>query len=60
MEDLRDYKLLRKELIAGRCDPAVVTDLARHLAVVHRDTHVAVLGAEGITALDAEHRYTAK
>ncbi|ELU15294.1 hypothetical protein CAPTEDRAFT_221568 [Capitella teleta] len=40
MEDLSNYAVLRKELIAGRVDKVAVQRIAEHIGAVHNATHV--------------------
>ncbi|XP_071108304.1 methylthioribose kinase-like [Haliotis cracherodii] len=53
-EDLRDYVIYRNSLISGHLDEDAALKLARDVAVIHRDTHVANIGADAIKQLDKE------
>lgn len=57
MEDLKSHRILRKDLIQSKFDITLAEDIARHIAVIHRDTHVSKIGSEGIKQLDEEFRY---
>ena len=46
MEDLRDTRVLRDELIAGRVDIAISEQIGRFMAVVHSQTSVANCDSE--------------
>ncbi|XP_046376771.2 methylthioribose kinase-like [Haliotis rufescens] len=54
MEDLRDYVIYRSSLISGHLDDEAALKLARDVAVIHRDTHVANIGEDAIKQLDKE------
>ena len=56
MEDLKDYALYRKWLLAGNADEGLARQLARNLALVHRNTHVATLSKEAFTQMEEEFR----
>ncbi|XP_021358736.1 uncharacterized protein LOC110453865 isoform X2 [Mizuhopecten yessoensis] len=51
MEDLRSYKDLRREMIKGVCSDEAVKCIAKHIAVVHREYHVAKLSCSDMTDL---------
>lgn len=51
MEDLHGYKVMRTELMEGAFKMSWVSDIAEHLANVHRQTHLAVIGEEALTTL---------
>ena len=54
MEDLRDYTIYRDSLIDGHVDDDAALKLAKDVAIIHRDTHVAKIGEDAIKALDKE------
>lgn len=57
MEDLYGYTVLRKQLMAGIFDLKIAESIARHLAAVHRETHVSKSGREHFTQLCEEFQY---
>ncbi|XP_067672840.1 methylthioribose kinase-like [Haliotis asinina] len=54
IEDLRDYAIYRTSLINGHLDDDAALKLARDVAIIHRDTHVAKIGEDAIKQLDKE------
>ena len=44
MEDLRDARVLRTDLIAGRVDTAIAEQIGRFMGIVHNQTYVDNLG----------------
>lgn len=58
MEDLRSYKDLRREMIQGVCSHEAVRCIARHIAIVHRENHVAKLSTADMDALLKQFGYT--
>ncbi|KAL5019027.1 hypothetical protein ScPMuIL_004749 [Solemya velum] len=54
MEDLRSYRIFRKLLINRQLSMAAARSFARHIAVIHRKTHVAELGHQGIKVLNEQ------
>ena len=56
MEDLKEYEMYRKWLLAGNADEGLARKLARSLAIVHRNTHVATLSKEAFSQLLEEFR----
>jgi len=57
MEDLFGYKVLRSELLEGRYEPGTVELIARHLAAIHTQTHVATIGEAKMAVMVAEFRW---
>ena len=51
MEDLRGYKVMRTELMEGAVKMPWMSNVAIHLADIHRQTHLAVIGQEALTTL---------
>ena len=56
MEDLKEYEMYRKWLLAGNANEGLARKLARSLAIVHRNTHVATLSKEAFSQLLEEFR----
>ena len=56
MEDLKEYMVYRKWLLAGNVDEGLARKLARDLATIHHKTHVAKLSPEAFTQLQKEFR----
>lgn len=54
MEHLYGYRILRNMLNAGEFEIKIVEKLGHQLAVVHRETHVATIGAENLHELDRQ------
>ncbi|XP_067672839.1 methylthioribose kinase-like isoform X2 [Haliotis asinina] len=54
IQDLRDYAAYLGSLINGRLDDDAALKLARDVAIIHRDTHVAKIGEDAIKQLDKE------
>ncbi|KAK7491285.1 hypothetical protein BaRGS_00017556 [Batillaria attramentaria] len=54
MEDLRDYSVYRKWLLAGNVDEDVARKLARALGLIHHHTHVTTIGQAAIRQLDRD------
>lgn len=52
MEDLRGYEILRKRLMRGEFNLELASTIARHLAVVHRETHRTKIGTEALTEMN--------
>lgn len=57
MEDLSNYAVLRKELIAGRVDKVAVQRIAEHIGAVHNATHVYNMEASSFQDLVKRYRY---
>ncbi|XP_033743303.1 methylthioribose kinase-like isoform X2 [Pecten maximus] len=58
MEDLRSYKDLRREIIQGVLSDEAVKCIAKHIAIVHRQNHVAKLSTPDMEALLKLFGYT--
>ncbi|XP_046568813.1 methylthioribose kinase-like isoform X1 [Haliotis rubra] len=58
MEDLRNYVIYRSSLISGHLNDDAALKLARDVAIIHRDTHVAKIGEDAIKQLDKEFQNT--
>lgn len=56
MEDLKSHRILRRDLIESKFDLKLAENIAEHIAVVHRDTHVSKIGNQGIKELDEQFR----
>ncbi|XP_052262881.1 methylthioribose kinase-like isoform X1 [Dreissena polymorpha] len=58
MEDLRGYKVMRTELMEGAVKMPWMSNVAIHLADIHKQTHLAVIGQEALTTLAKQFENT--
>ena len=56
IEDLMDYAVFRKELIAGRVDKVAIQRIAEHLGTIHHASHVSNMDAVGFQALTERYK----